>query len=322
SAGQAIANPTPEHAALEKAIAEVSELIKASSQAPNRATLLHEEHTKLQALLEQAKGATSTRADAFALDRMLTELETLAMEPVGYKPISDPEHIHCGPKRCVVGTETCCGSSEPSQSGCVPTIPPGKGDKVQLLASQIEACERAQLSTSMLLRCDESLDCRKNEACCEHFLYGGASASFCVPIKRPDRSPCQTVEICIEGSPCRAPGSACINGTCQKVVTSLPCGMATCAPPNNVCCLDEMRCVAAGECNVGALHCAHHSDCLKGQFCEVSAVGTQCTGSIAWGVAGSVCDKDADCASAILCNQKKPRCVPSEYPGIRYCDCE
>ncbi len=317
-----VVNSTPARTALEQAIADASELMKSFAQASNRAALLSEGHAKLQGILEQAKSDPNTRADAAALDRMLLELEKYPVEPVESKPISDPAHIHCGQKICQVGKETCCGGDTDDAGDCVATVPPGKGDKMQLLASQIEACEKASLPTSTLARCDESLDCRKNEACCEDYLYSGASANFCVTIKRPDRSPCKRNEVCIEGSPCRAPGSVCINGTCQKVVASLPCGTATCTPPNNVCCLDEMRCVAPSECRVGALHCAHHSDCLKGQFCEISTLGTQCTGGITWGVAGSVCDKDADCGPDVFCNKKKPRCLPSEYPGIRNCDCE
>jgi hypothetical protein len=314
--------PSP---ALEQAIAEASELLKAFAQVSDRAAVLSEGRTQLQGTLERLKGDPSTRADAVALDRMLLEIETRSTQPLEFKRVSDATRVQCGNHSCLVGQETCCGNTtDKTDTGaaCVATVPPGKGDHVQLLASQIEACEQAKLPTSTLARCDESRDCRNNEACCENYLYSGAGANFCVPIQQPSRSPCPINEVCIEGSPCRAPGSVCINGTCQKVVGSLPCGTATCTPPKNVCCLDAMSCAAPSECRVGALHCAHHSDCLKGQFCEISVLGTQCTGHIAWGVAGSVCEKDADCGPDVFCKQNKPRCLLSEFPGVRYCGCE
>ncbi len=234
--------------------------------------------------------------------------------------VSGKTRIHCVTATCEVGKETCCHGSE--EGVCVSTVKPGPDDETQLLASQIDACNPRKLPLELdtIARCDESIDCSDTEACCAQFLYGGTEAILCVPIEQQYQSPCEWHEVCVEGSTCRAPGSVCVNGACQKQVTSLPCGGTNCTLPKNVCCLDEMRCGLASDCPVGGLHCAHNSDCLKGQFCEMSVLGTQCTGGVAWGNATIVCERDKDCRDVDSC--KKPRCVPSKYPGIKNCDCE
>jgi hypothetical protein len=235
-------------------------------------------------------------------------------------PVSDEQRIYCGNTTCRVGDESCCSDGE--LSVCVPTVRPRPDDNAQPLASQIEACRHTTppMEVANIARCDESIDCRSGEACCARSLFPGADANLCVPIKKKDRSPCELHEVCVKDSSCRAPGSGCVAGTCRKPVSKLPCGDAECTAPKSVCCLESMRCALASECHGAALECAHNSDCLKGQYCEISAVGTTCTGQIAWGNAGSVCERDEDC-SVISDICKKPVCTPSEFRGIKNCDC-
>ena len=235
-------------------------------------------------------------------------------------PVSDKQRIYCQRTTCRVGEQSCCSDGE--LGVCVPTVPPRPGDKVQPLDSQIEACSHATppVDVNNIARCDESVDCRDGEACCSRGLFGGAGVDLCVPIKNKLQSPCEWHEVCIDDASCRTPGSVCIARTCRKPLAKLPCGDTECTAPRSVCCLEQMRCMPASECHSAALECAHHSDCLKGQSCEISAGGTACTGRIAWGNAGSVCDRDAECGViSDIC--KKPVCVPSEHRGIKQCDC-
>jgi hypothetical protein len=234
--------------------------------------------------------------------------------------VSDRTRVHCMSGVCQVGRETCCRTAD--EGICVSSVKPGPADDAQPLVSQVEACnaKKPPFALDTIARCDESIDCGEAEACCAQFLYGGMEANLCVPIRKKDLSPCGWHEVCVESSSCRTAGAVCVNGACQKPVASLPCGDTSCTAPNNVCCLDEMRCGLATDCPSGGLHCAHPGDCLKGQFCEASFLGTQCTGQVAWGAATSVCDSDKDCRGVEPC--KQARCVPSKFSGIKRCDCE
>jgi hypothetical protein len=241
-------------------------------------------------------------------------------KPPRVEMVSDKTGVHCMSRVCQVGSETCCRTTD--EGMCVSSVRPGPADDAQPLVSQIEACNAKKLPFAIdtIARCDESIDCGEAEACCAQFIYGGMEASLCVPIKKKGLSPCGWHEVCVESSSCRTPGAVCVNGACQKPVASLPCGDTNCTAPNNVCCLDGTRCGLPTDCPTGCLRCAHPDDCLKGQFCEVSFLGTQCTGQVAWGAATSVCDSDKDCRGLELC--KPAHCVPSKFSGIKQCHCE
>jgi len=71
---------TPGRAALERAIAEASDLLKASSGASDYVNVLIQGHAELQNLLEQAMSDPDTRTDAAALDRALLRLEKMLRE--------------------------------------------------------------------------------------------------------------------------------------------------------------------------------------------------------------------------------------------------
>jgi hypothetical protein len=185
----------------------------------------------------------------------------------------------------------------------------------------VDACNAKKLpfAVDTIARCDESIDCDESEICCAQLLYGGLEANLCVPTGQ-DGPACEWHELCVESSSCRMPGAVCVNGACQKAVPSVPCGDATCAGPKSVCCLEPMRCGAATECPTNAIRCSRRDDCLKGQSCEISFLGTQCTGQVAWGAASIVCESDEDCRDLPQC--KRARCAPSSFPRIGRCDCE
>jgi hypothetical protein len=233
---------------------------------------------------------------------------------------SDPERFRCGRTSCRARLESCC--SDGHGGGCVPTLPPGPQDNVQLLASQLQECGSVKLEYSLneIARCDESADCGKNEACCGMFLFGGASANLCVPYDSPDTSPCDFSELCYVGKPCATRGAACVDGECLKPVTNLPCGSATCSGDASACCGDPPACRKPAECGHAGLRCARPSDCLKGQHCALGPMGTHCTGMLDLANTRIVCQKDADCPRQnFMC--KAMRCAPSEFAGVKACAC-
>jgi hypothetical protein len=191
-----------------------------------------------------------------------------------------------------------------------------------LLATQLMACESAELrySLSEISRCDESADCAQGEVCCSMFLFGGASASLCVRAPAPDESPCDFAERCYPGSPCATRGARCVAGYCEKPVANLPCGDAVCSGEKSVCCGDPPRCAPSAECEDRGLRCARPSDCLPGNHCQLTMMGTRCTGMLNLANARVVCESDSDCPrQSVVC--KTMRCVPSEHPKIKSCVC-
>lgn len=233
---------------------------------------------------------------------------------------SDPAQFACGALRCKSGSESCCLFSD--EGVCVPSVPPGPNDHVQVLASQLEACgaTKHEYSLTELRRCDESSDCVRGQACCGMFLYGGASADFCVPIKTPGRAPCDFSEVCISDDTCRTAGSKCIDGACKKPVT-LSCNGRLCSGADSACCGDPPSCRSPSQCEaLPRYRCTSPKDCLPGERCQLQVMGSVCTNFLDLANTRSACDKTADCGPGdFIC--KRYVCKASEVPGIKACQC-
>lgn len=235
-------------------------------------------------------------------------------------PASDPALFGCGSIRCKAGSESCCLFSD--ESVCLPSVPPGPNDHVQVLASQLEACGATKHTYSLtgVRRCDESSDCARGQACCGMFLFGGATADFCVPMKTPGRSPCDFSEVCISDDTCRVAGSKCIEGACAKPATP-SCNGQRCAGEKSACCGDPPSCRAASECaEQPRFRCTSPKDCLPGEHCQMQVMGSVCTNFLDLANTRSVCDKSADCGPGdALC--RRYVCKDSEVRGIKVCQC-
>lgn len=233
--------------------------------------------------------------------------------------VSDPASFACGGARCKVGSESCCWFSD--EGACVPSAPPGANDTTQVLASQIEACDKlkAPFSLSEIRRCDESSDCARGEACCGMFLYGGASADFCVPIKNPKRAPCDFSEVCTTDDTCRVPGAKCIDGACKKPAI-ISCNGQPCAGKDKACCGDPPACRAASDCTTPHFACTSPKDCLTGEHCRLQVGGSLCTNFEDVANARMICDKTSDCGGPNPFCQRYA-CKPSEHAGIKACEC-
>jgi len=240
--------------------------------------------------------------------------------PAPLPRLSDSKLVGCLAQRCKVGSESCCVYS--NEGDCVASVPPGPNDKVQVLASQLEACNATKHDYSLteIRRCDESSDCARGEACCSMFMFGGASADLCVPFKTPGRSPCDFVEICIDDSTCRTSGSMCIDGACRKA-TTLTCGGKRCSGDKGACCGDPPSCRAPADCEHGAprYRCTSPKDCLPGEHCQFAIVSTTCTNFVDIANTRTVCDTSADCPkSDMFC--KRYACKAEQH-GIKTCQC-
>lgn len=234
---------------------------------------------------------------------------------------SNPDSFACEATRCKAGSESCCVFSDTGR--CVANVPPGPNDKVQLLAAQSEACNQppSEYSLTEIRRCDESIDCAKGEACCGTFLFGGASADLCVPIKDPKRSPCDFSEICVNSSTCRVPGAECIDGMCKKAVT-LSCATERCSGAKSACCGDPPSCREPSQCEAGVprYRCTSAKDCLPGEHCQLQILGSLCTNFVDTANARRACETTRDCGGGdAFC--KRYVCKDSGIPGIKACEC-
>jgi hypothetical protein len=241
--------------------------------------------------------------------------------------------LSCADRTCVSGTETCCEAS--TDGVCLPTSKDGPRGATGALREQWEACDKAPFahgySLSGISRCDESVDCKSGEICCEQFLFSGGTINLCEPVLRSGQTPCEFGERCIEGSPCRMPGTQCERGYCIKLAKNARCDGATCAEGER-CCGSPPQCKAASACGERdpRFTCMRPSDCVPGQHC-VYAVnsGANCSGHVDFVTPNwfderglvIVCDRDADCR--ITCpNGKKQRCRPSEEQAwLKACGC-
>lgn len=237
-----------------------------------------------------------------------------------------PGTFRCGEGACRVGRETCCWDGR--TGACVPTVPPGPDDQVQLLASQIEACSRAKLTYSLasLARCGDSGDCPSGEACCVQHLYGGAAASVCIPLSRSGDAACDLGEPCRPEVPCRARGAECAEGLCRKPSSSVLCGKATCAGASPACCGDPPVCQPAAACAAGPRYrCAGPRGCLDGEHCQATFSGTRCLRLLDVANAEVVCARDIDCPKALCLGRPgaRPRCAPSggRAGWLKTCSC-
>ncbi len=251
----------------------------------------------------------------------------------GSGPRSDPARFGCGKLECTSGEQTCCLAS--TDAVCIPSVPDGPRGTIGAFREQWQACDEAPFehgySLSGISRCDESVDCKAAEICCEQFLFSGATVNLCEPQPPSGETPCEFGERCVEGSPCRMPGTECRRGYCVKHVKQLKCsGSGTCSE-GETCCGDPPRCRADNDCHerMPRITCTRPADCLAGQHClHESYSGANCTGHVdfvtpSWleerGLS-LVCDNDSDCRR-ISCATGKPRCKP-ELPGtLRGCAC-
>lgn len=242
-----------------------------------------------------------------------------AAESGGEAPGGSAARVACGPEQCHVGEETCCGNSTGDEGRCVATVPAGPDDAGQLLGGQILACQAVSAPTDSLRRCDDSGDCAASEACCNQFLYGGATADLCEPIATPGRSPCGFNEVCTVDADCRIEGATCRDGTCVKAA-SFECGQQRCAPGER-CAGHPPRCMPGDTSTFPRWDCATSRDCLPGETCFVGIAGTQCLGSSA--TAAPVCESVADCPAPHRLCKTGQACVADSsrsFP-VRHCAC-
>jgi hypothetical protein len=225
----------------------------------------------------------------------------------------------CGDSTCEAGTQSCC--SKDDRALCVPTVPAKPEDRVQLLAAQIEACAQAGVAdVTAIDRCDSSSDCAAKEACCEEFLFGGASAQICLPIEPTQGTPCDFGEVCVAGEPCHVGDTKCSDGFCRTRPEHLRCEQGECAP-GNVCCDEPPTCMPEAQCigNARRFDCTGPDDCVHGAECWYGNQGTRCF-NFSGGPMQRVCRTDKDCPSEAWC--KKPmRCGNSDQ-YFKVCTCE
>lgn len=237
---------------------------------------------------------------------------------------STAEYFRCGDGKCRSGSETCCGAS--NRGVCLPSSPDDAPQgKVGYLKTQWEICDKTALektgySMSHIDRCDESIDCKKGELCCDNFLFSGGTIGECVKLPAGGSTPCDYGERCIESSTCRLPGSQCIEGYCKKPVPNLPCGDSPCSGSTPYCCGSTQSCASKCE-SWHQVRCARHADCLAGQRCTVSGYGSACLSIIQdRDSQQTVCKLDGECN--YKCNDgSRPRCKTSVIPWIKSCQC-
>jgi hypothetical protein len=136
-------------------------------------------------------------------------------------------------------------------------------------------------------------------------------------------SSCGIVERCV--STCRANGAACIDETCRKPLAKLRCGKATCAGDKPACCGVPAGCRADADCrNQGEprYRCAVPSDCLEGEHCARTAMGTHCTRLLDPANAGVVCEREKDCPKDLCQGQSaRPKCAVDGDDWFKTCVC-
>jgi hypothetical protein len=217
---------------------------------------------------------------------------------------------------------------------CLPSSPDGPHGAIGFLSAQWEACDKAPYehgySMSGISRCDESIDCKSKQVCCEEFLFSGASVNLCAPELASGETPCEFGEPCVEGSPCRVPGTECRDGYCVKPVKQPRCDGGPCADGES-CCGEPLRCKPDAECapRQPRIACSRPSDCVKGHHCvHASNSGSYCTGHVDvvtpnWleerGLT-VLCERDTDCRAKCQSGARM-RCKPFEIPWLKGCTC-
>lgn len=195
-------------------------------------------------------------------------------------------------QRCDAGTQSCCVQGMLDPGKCV-TAPAASATELAVeKVFEIECKEppTGGKSGSSVSRCDESQDCTGTDVCCRNLSsMGDYSSTQCLPRGSAAGGPCPGDERCVDGgSTCRTPGAACVDGFCVK-------------PRNEVV-------------------CATASDCLAGQKCYLSPMGTCARFSPVF------CEKVADCAEACpkgtraSCAKRTDPRAPG-YPSTSFCEC-
>lgn len=248
------------------------------------------------------------------------------------RPRSDPKTFACGHGTCASGAETCCQASD--EGACIATLKDGPHGQIGFFKDQWEACDKAKLpySLSGISRCDESVDCSGNEICCEQFLFSGGSVNLCEAPNKNGATPCEFGEVCIEGSPCRIPGTACVRGYCQKPVENLRCTGSDVCGDGQSCCGEPLACKPHAECQPREprISCTKPSDCIKGQTCVLeSERSAYCTGLVDritpgwWEMRGlqTVCEKSSDCVGVCQTKGQRMHCKDSAIYKMKACVC-
>jgi hypothetical protein len=248
---------------------------------------------------------------------------------------TDPSVFACGRQTCASGTQTCCEGNMGAE--CRPTEKDGPHGKIGFFKAQFEACSTALGARSDSLagisRCDESVDCGKTDICCEQFLFSGGSVNLCESLPKNGKTPCEYGEVCVEGSPCRLPGTWCRRGSCVKELASLTCDGLKCKSGQS-CCGKPFTCKPDAECadREPRITCTRPGDCLSGQHCIVQSGPSAGCGNWVdfvtpgWFETSGVslaCEKDSDCAAAKCAGPppKKMRCKQSDLDWIKTCAC-
>lgn len=242
--------------------------------------------------------------------------------------MSDPDSFECGDTRCRSGLETCCANGR--EGTCLPLVNDAPVGEPGYLKTQWEYCDEVkfplQASFDRMARCDESLDCEPNHVCCEQWLFSGSSGlADCKPMLPSGETPCDFGETCIEGSPCRTPGTECVSGMCRRKLAERACGPERCSGDAPVCCSEPQGCAAEGACpRDKRLRCTSHADCVKGETCRVSGPGsTTCAKAVVHpDYTPYVCKKDRDCPNPCTSMPgTKAVCMEASIPWLGYCQC-
>ncbi|MCC6526623.1 MAG: hypothetical protein IT373_28500 [Polyangiaceae bacterium] len=246
--------------------------------------------------------------------------------------------LACGTERCRVGREVCCTWSD--VHACRP-LPVGASDRdleawARALATRCSDKPPTDLSLTHVATCDDSADCGAKRACCEQGLGGDMAAGVCTPAG-DDRSACDYGERCTPQSPCRTPGTRCIEGHCS-LGPARRCGSKACTDAAPLCCGElgseaAPRCGTTASCEQEGLasryECGGPSDCPKGEHCMATLGGTSCLGVADVFNAKLLCAKDADCPPdmcQVLAPGARPSCKPDAdasrpWLPVRACNC-
>jgi hypothetical protein len=247
---------------------------------------------------------------------------TASAAPKELPPLA-PGTFRCGETACRAGKETCC--SDGTTHGCVATVAPGPEDKAQYLATQMMACNALKLENAFqsVVRCEDASDCGKDETCCEEWLFSGAYAMVCKPL-RGGAPACGIAEGC--RTTCRSKGAECHAGACRKPLDEVRCGAGRCQGDKPACCGETPACHTEAECSASGVgpryQCASPRDCIDSEHCARSIMGTSCTRL--WDVANTetVCDTVKDCPEeGCLVTRAKIRCEGAA-DGLRTCTCK
>ena len=238
---------------------------------------------------------------------------------------SSAEVFQCGTsKTCKTGREICCGEG-----------PGAHCAKRHEKSDPFDVCtSKANLSVEQVAVCDESIDCGATDVCCNQFATSSARLRTCVGPTPDQSTPCDFGEACVPGSPCRLPGTQCVLGHCERVVTGKKCGASVCSPDQD-CCGAPLSCVPKAQCSVSGarVQCASHGDCVAGEKCVLNGDRTECMRAgvaqtyALQGGANWVCQRDADCPKgcAFAPNPESGvamRCSPSDaIPWLKGCVC-